>query len=78
MDEIKFLFASVMQVSPTQITESSTSDEIASWTSLNHLNLIAAFEEKFDINIEPEEISIMAESFGCFQEVIIKKIKTSI
>lgn len=31
------------------------------WDSLNHLNLILALEEEFDLSFEPEEISIMKD-----------------
>ena len=77
MEEIKILFASVLQIAPTQVNEAITNEEIVSWTSFNHLNLIAVFEEKFGISIEPEEILIMAENFGKFQEIILKKCNCS-
>ena len=72
--KIKQLFADVLQVSIDQILESTTPDNLEEWDSLNHLNLIATFEEEFSIDIEPEEIPEMMENYSAFKLLIMKKI----
>jgi len=72
--KIKQLFADVLQVSIDQILESTTPDNLEEWDSLNHLNLIATFEEEFSIDIEPEEIPEMMENYSAFTLLIQKKI----
>lgn len=71
--EIRDLFATILQIAPDEINDDSTPNTVKTWDSLNHLNLIAAFEEEFSIDIEPEEIKGMMESFKQFKSVILQK-----
>ncbi len=75
VEKTKDLFAAVLQVDVREINDETTRYSIKNWTSLNHLALIAAFEEEFEIEIEPEEIPVMIESFGKFKEVILLKLQ---
>lgn len=78
MDEkIKNLFATVLQVPVDEINSETTPFVIEQWDSFSHLNLIAVFEENFSINIEPEEILVMRESFGKFSFIVLQKITES-
>ena len=54
--ELKTIMSAVFEVPIDQITEDSSSDNIESWDSLKHLNLILALEEEFDISIPDEEV----------------------
>lgn len=72
--EIKELFAAVLQVPVDFITDATTPDTISQWDSMNHLHLIAVFEERFSINIEPEEIPLMRDSYNNFCSVVLKKM----
>lgn len=38
------------------LKDETTPDEITSWDSLGHINIISAIEDECDIEIEPEEI----------------------
>lgn len=73
-EKIKQIFATIIDVSPDQIHNETTPDDLENWDSMNHLMLIAAFEEEFSINIEPEEIGEMRESFAKFKKLILQKI----
>ena len=46
----------VFDISPDQINEDSSIDNIENWDSLKHLNLILALEEEFVISIPDEEV----------------------
>jgi acyl carrier protein len=71
--EIKELFGAVLQIDSDTISDATTPKDIAAWSSINHLNLIAVFEEKFAIDIEPEEIPLMTKNFGQFKSIILQK-----
>ena len=73
-EKIKQLFADVLQVEMSVISDVTTPENLLQWDSLNHLNLIAAFEEEFQIDIEPEDIPIMMESFLGFKTAVLWKI----
>ncbi len=72
--KIKQLFAAVLQSDLNEIDDESTPDTLNRWDSLNHLTLIAMFEEEFSIDIDPEEIPGMMENFGRFKSIITQKI----
>ncbi|WP_406649874.1 hypothetical protein [Marinoscillum sp.] len=55
------------------ISENSTSENVANWDSLRHMNLIVALEEEFSIEFEEEEfIDLM--SFSKIKERINSKL----
>lgn len=55
---IEDLIAEVLYLpSSESITDESGPENIDSWDSLGHINIISAIEEEFDIEIEPEEIA---------------------
>lgn len=74
-ERIKSIFATVIDVLPEQIHDDTIPKDLENWDSLNHLMLIAAFEEEFSISIEPEEIVIMWKSYANFKEMILQKIR---
>ena len=58
-DQVRTAAADVLRVPPERITEASTPENIESWDSVEHLNLILVLEAQFDIEFEPEEIEWM-------------------
>ena len=53
---IKQIMADIFEKSEEQISVDSTQDDIDSWDSIKHLNLIVALEEEFGIELPIEEI----------------------
>lgn len=56
IDRIKNVMSAVFDVPVETIAETSSADDIESWDSLRHLNLILGLEEEFDITIPDEEV----------------------
>lgn len=54
--KIRIIMSAVFEIPIEEITEESSSDNIESWDSLKHLNLILALEEEFEIIIPDEEV----------------------
>lgn len=46
----------VFEISIDSLNEDSSSDNIESWDSLRHLNLILALEDEFNLEIPDEEV----------------------
>lgn len=59
LERVHRIAADVLEVKPERITESSTSENIETWDSVHHLNLILALEQEFALQFEPEEIDEM-------------------
>jgi acyl carrier protein len=56
LDRVRVIFSDVFQVPLEQVVPQSSPDTIPSWDSLQHLNLVLALEQEFNIQFTPEEI----------------------
>jgi len=72
--KIKELFVTVIGIKIDDLNDENSPKNTKSWDSLNHLVLIAAFEDAFEIDIEPEEIAFMFKSFSNFKSVVERKL----
>jgi acyl carrier protein len=57
--EIKEIMSKIFEIELSEISDNSSQKDIMKWDSLRHLNLIVEIEDKYDISIEPEDISNM-------------------
>ncbi len=58
-ERVRGIAADVLQVPATAITMESSTENIESWDSVHHLNLVLALEQEFDLQFEPEEMDQM-------------------
>jgi acyl carrier protein len=61
---VQRIFSDVFSISPDQLQPELSPDTIATWDSLNHLNLVLALEQEFGIQFTPEEAMEGMASFG--------------
>jgi len=59
----------VFNIKREEITDDATPDDIESWTSISHMDLMARFEETFGLELDVEEITEM-DSFGAIKETL--------
>ena len=59
----------VFNIKREEITDDATPDDIESWTSISHMDLMARFEETFGLELDVEEITEM-DSFGAIKEAL--------
>jgi acyl carrier protein len=59
-DALIQLFAEVLQVDPTELNEDSSPDNVKQWDSLAAMELVAAIEEKFKVQLSTKEIMKMS------------------
>lgn len=55
-DRVFGIIASIFGCPPESVNEKSSPDSIESWDSLNHMKLILALEEEFDIEFTDDQI----------------------
>lgn len=58
-ERVRGIAADVLQVPAAQITQESSTENMDSWDSVHHLNLVLALEQEFDLQFEPEEMDQM-------------------
>jgi acyl carrier protein len=69
---LKQIMSEIFRITESEITENSSMETIKSWDSLQHLNLMLAVEEHFDIKLDADEIP-KATSFSILYNLITKK-----
>jgi acyl carrier protein len=75
-DQIRTIASDLFGVPAHQITADSTAETIETWDSIQHLNLVLALEERFGIQLAPEEIEEM-ESIGAVAKVVEAKLQAA-
>ena len=54
--------------------ESTSQNNCEKWDSMNHLNLVIELEDTFEVEFEPNEISLM-KSFSDIKNIIANKLQ---
>ena len=71
MDEkIRELFATLLRVDPEQIKDQTSPASLERWDSIQHMILVAAFEEEFGVDLDPEEAVEMYKDFATFKRIV--------
>jgi len=71
---IKEIMADVLNLDSKSIDETTAKDHIESWDSLNHINLVMAIEQEFQVSFDVSEIESML-SFSDIMEVLDRKLQ---
>ena len=75
-DQIRTMASDIFGVPADKITPASTPETIETWDSIQHLNLVLALEEKFDLQLSPEEIEQM-KSIGDVIKLVEGKLQAA-
>ncbi len=54
--QLKKVMASVLEISPSDITDSTSPDNVTGWDSLKQMALILSLEDEFGIQFQEDEI----------------------
>jgi acyl carrier protein len=75
-DQIRTMASDVFGVPKEQIDPASSPQTIETWDSMQHLNLVLALEERFGLQLSPEEIEQM-RSIGETAKMIESKLQAT-
>ena len=75
-DEVRAIASDILRVPATRLSADSSPDTVENWDSVQHLNLVLALEEKFNLQLSPEEIEQM-KTLGATAQLIETKLQTS-
>jgi len=70
-EQVRSIASDIFGISPDKITTESSPETIETWDSMQHLNLVLALEEKFGVQLEPEDIEQM-NSIGAVAALVEK------
>ena len=54
-EKLKKIIGSVFKIDATSVNNETSPDTVENWDSLNHLNLVLALEEGFDVSFTEEQ-----------------------
>jgi len=75
-DQIRALASDLFAISPDKLSVSSSPETVDAWDSVQHLNLVLAVEEKFHLQLSPEEIEQM-KTIGDIVKIVEGKLQTA-
>ena len=58
-EQVRNVASDIFETPADKITAESSPETIENWDSMRHLNLVLAIEEKFGVQLEPEDIERM-------------------
>jgi acyl carrier protein len=70
---IRTLASDILLLPVERIPPSASPETVAGWDSVQHLTLILALEQEFDVQFEPEEIAQLT-SIGRIEAVVVEKL----
>lgn len=73
LEQVQAIASDIFGVPSAKITTDSSPETIETWDSMQHLNLVLAIEEKFGLQLSPEEIEDM-RSVGAVAALVEKKL----
>lgn len=76
LDQIRTMAADLFALEAGQISTNSSPETIEAWDSVQHLNLVLAIEEKFHLQLAPEEIEQM-KTIGDIAKLVEGKLQTA-
>ena len=74
-ERIRELFATLLQVPVEQIADQTTPASLERWDSMQHLIVVAGFEEEFGIDLDPEEAVEMYKDFATFKRILRQRME---
>lgn len=72
-DRLTTIFAAVFGVDSATLGDSDSPGTIAHWDSVNHIHLILAIEEEFNIQFDPGEIASL-DSVGAIRDRLDREL----
>lgn len=61
LDRVRQIASDILQVPADRLGPESSPQQIDSWDSVHHLNLVLALEQEFDVQLDPEDIDQMTD-----------------
>ena len=74
-ERVRAVASDVFRVPADRLSADSSPESVENWDSMQHLNLVLAVEEKFGIQLDPEEIEQM-KNIGAVAALVDKKLQS--
>ena len=75
-EQVRAIASDLFAIPAEEITTDSSPETIKTWDSIQHLSLVLALEEKFQLQLSPDEIEQMT-SVGAIARLLENKLPTA-
>jgi len=75
-EQVRNIASDIFGIPADKITPESSPETIENWDSMQHLNLVLAVEEKFGVQLDPEDIEEM-QTIGAVAALVEKLQSTA-
>jgi acyl carrier protein len=75
LEQVRNIASDIFGIPADKITAESSPETIENWDSMQHLNLVLAVEEKFGVQLGPEDIEQM-KNIGAVA-VLVEKLQSA-
>jgi acyl carrier protein len=75
-EQVRAIASDVFGVPVDRLSAGSSPESVENWDSMQHLNLVLAIEEKFGIQLDPDEIEQM-KNIGAVAALVDKKLQSA-
>jgi acyl carrier protein len=75
-EQVRAIASDVFGVPVDRLSAGSSPESVENWDSMQHLNLVLAIEEKFGVQLDPEEIEQM-KNIGAVAALVDKKLQST-
>ncbi len=72
-EQVREVVSDLFNVTVNLVSAESNPDTIEAWDSMQHLNLVLALEQRFDIQLAPEEIEQMTD-VGKIEQIVSQRV----
>jgi acyl carrier protein len=76
LEQVRSIASDLFGIPADQISTGSSPENIDTWDSVQHLNLVLALEEKFSLQLSPEEIEQM-KNVGDIAKLVEGKLQAT-
>ena len=75
-EKLKELFVDLFSIEDNVAVQDININKISSWDSLNHLSLIVSIEDKFEIDISPDDFPNLYSDFNTILDLFVVLFKS--
>jgi len=72
-DKLKAVMASMLDIDVSTVGPETSTDTVAQWDSVRHMNLIIALEEAFGISVPDDEVATLT-SYAIVRAVVEEQL----
>jgi acyl carrier protein len=73
-ERVRGVIAEVFGLDPGEVGPGTSIETVEAWDSLQHLTVVLALEEEFDIQLDDEQ-TVAAVSFPAMTEIVRERLK---